>query len=62
MKFDVVLAVCRAMGLLLPNEKTAGRILEFLFLANKVPLERDAQWFKMRERTSHELDKMQKDK
>ena len=58
LKFDRAVAVCKKIGLTLPNEKTRGRILEALLAANNVPLERDKSFFKLLERLGEALGRL----
>ena len=58
LKFDRAAAVCKQIGLTLPNEKTRGRILEALLAANNVPLERDKDFFKLLERLRQALGRL----
>ncbi|CAK0853717.1 unnamed protein product [Prorocentrum cordatum] len=44
-KFAVVKKRCFFIGLLLPSEKTKGHILECIYVANGLPLEKGKDWF-----------------
>ena len=60
-KFQRAKLRCKSIGLMLPSEKTRGRILEVLFLASGLPLERDAQFFKQLDNLTECLDPLQKE-
>ena len=55
-KIQRVSAICASMGLVLPSEPTRGRILDALLIANELPTERDAAWYKLYDRLSSELE------
>ena len=55
LKFERVARICKNIGLVLPCEKTRGRILDALLAANNSPLDRDQAFFKQFERLSRTL-------
>ncbi len=61
-KYAVVVSLCRSLNLVLPSEKTRVRMVECMLLANNVPLERDQEFFRSKDKLSASLAPLQKEK
>jgi hypothetical protein len=61
-KYAVVVSLCRKLNLVLPSEKTRVRMVECMLLASNMPLERDQEFFRCKDKLAAALAPLQKEK